>query len=131
MNPNSAHQLWSLWTFTVHPQYRGELDFEVIKSNCARFGRKAFGGASQMWVGLDRYDTGLVCVVKVRTEGSPINDTGFVEYMVKMWGKFFRNGFGEGSRVLHEVKWEAGDRGDGRPPDQLIILPLINLNTRK
>lgn len=128
MDPNSQHQCWSLWTFTIHPQHHRGLDFDLLKTNCARFGRKAFGGASQMWIGTERYDTGLVCVVKVRTEGSPANDPQFVEYMAGLWEKFFKSGFGQKSRVLHEVAWEAGDRGDARPPDQLVILPFIRLD---
>lgn len=128
MDLNTQHSVWSLWTFTVHPEHRVELDFEVIRVNCARFGRKVFGSAAQMCVETERWDTGTACVVKVRAEGHPAQDPQYVGYVAELWARFFKNGFGQGSRITHEVKWEAGDRGDGRPPDQLVILPRIEVN---
>lgn len=50
MNPNSAHQVWSRWTFTVTPGRSIARPVANVRDNCARFGRKAFGAASEMRV---------------------------------------------------------------------------------
>ena len=39
--------------------------------------------------------------------------------------RFFVNGFGAGTTVGVDVKFEAGDRQDGRPAEQLVIIPSI------
>lgn len=121
MNMNSAHQLWSKWTFTVTPG-RAARPFEEVRTNCARFGRKAFGAASEM-----RVTKGALTswVVDVRTEGHPVHDLRYVEWMTAQWRRFFVNGFGVGTVVVCATKLEAGDRQDGRPSDQLIIVPPI------
>ena len=93
-------------------------NFAEIKTNCARFGRKAFGSASEM-----RVTQGKVLTVEVRTEGHPVHDIAYVTWMTEQWKKFFVSGFGVGTTVKCTTKLEAGDRQDGRPAEQLIILP--------
>jgi hypothetical protein len=143
MDPNSQHQIWSLWTWTVTPplEKRTTLlqfgksprkrkiltrprNFEEIKVNCARFGRKAFGSTGQMNV--QHWSNGQY-IVKVRTEGHPVHDPAFVTWMNGNWEKFFISGFGKGTQVKLETKLEAGDAQDGKPRDQLIIVPPFHI----
>jgi hypothetical protein len=122
MNPNSTNQIWSKWTFTVHPQKL--VDFATVKQNCARFGRQAFGSVSQMRITQNLQDW----VIEIRTEGVPVHEPAFVTYMYENWCKFFYNGFGVLSTVACSSKLEAGSRQDGTPADQLIIVPPIHFN---
>jgi hypothetical protein len=124
MNPNSANQRWSKWTFTVTPGRTIERPFTVLKENCARFGRKAFGGATEMRITQTRERV----TIEVRTEGHAQHEAPYVEWMRKQWERFLINGFGLGTTVTLETKIEAGSRQDGRPADQLIILPPLSVN---
>ena len=40
MDPNSAHQLWSRWTFLVHGK---RIPLSAVKRNAARWLRSGFG----------------------------------------------------------------------------------------
>lgn len=119
MNPNSTHQIWSRWTFTVTPGRTIAASRLELEQNCGRFGRKAFGSASEMRI---TTRAGKL-IVDVRTEGHPVHEAAYVAWMRQQWTRFFRNGFGNKTRVDLETKLEAGSRQDGRPADQLIVLP--------
>jgi hypothetical protein len=68
---------------------------------------------------------GKVWTIQVRTEGHPAHDPDYVNWMTRQWRRFFNEGFGPGTTVSVKVKIEAGDTQDGRPPDQLVILPSL------
>lgn len=127
MNPNSAHQTWSKWTFTVKPQQAHRIltpeDKASAHANIARFGRKKFGSASQMRLTFKP----IVLVVEVRTEGHPVHDPQYQEWMLKEWRAFFAVGFGMETTVALEAHMEAGSKQDGTPSDQLVILPTLSL----
>jgi len=149
MNPNSQHQLWSLWVWTVTPP-RQKLEktaqlfafggkkvkakqtksrnFEEVKTNCLRFGRKAFGSTGQM--NISHWSNGQY-IVKVRTEGHPVHDPNYVRWMNSNWQKFFTEGFGKGTTSTLETKLEAGDAQNGKPRDQLIILPPFHIGVER
>ena len=119
---NSSHQWWSLWIFDVIPFQRIPLD--LIKLNCARFGRKAFGSASQMRVTTKAGHY----TIAIRTEGHPPTDPSYVDHMKRSWKRFFEEGFGSGTISALKVKLEAGSPQDGRPSNQLILLPTVEIN---
>ena len=127
MNPNSGNQRWSRWTFTITPGPTKKPNFATLKENAARFGRKAFGSASQMRVEL--WSSGQVLII-VRTEGHPVHDPAFVNYMVENWQKWAIGGWGPGTTLECVTKLEAGSRQDGTPADQLIIAPPVALETK-
>lgn len=120
---NSANQWWSKWTFTVVPGGVRRRVFAEVRENCARFGRKAFGSASQMRV------TQLPGAwrVEVRTEGHPAHDAAYVAWMDAQWKRFFESGFGQDTQVSCAVKLEAGSRQDGTPAEQLLMLPRLSV----
>jgi hypothetical protein len=125
MDPNSAHQTWSRWTFGVVPGVRKHRSVREVRDHCKRFTAKAFGSATSM-----RIDQVLIhgvhCVkIDVRTEGHPVNDPQYVEWMAAQFRRFFTEGFGPGTVMRLETKLEAGSRQDGTPSEQLIILPSI------
>ncbi len=119
MNPNSAHQMWSKWTFTVRTDRAPTV--AQVRDNCARFGRKAFGSATQMRIS----HTGSEWRIEARTEGAPVHAPDFVTFMYMSWRRFLRHGFGHVSTVTCDSTLEAGSRQDGTPADQLVILPVL------
>jgi cobalamin biosynthesis Mg chelatase CobN len=127
MDPNSQHQTWSKWTVTVIPPsplvHRTRADVEV---NAARFFRKAFGTATQCRI---RAVNGL-WTFDVRTEGHPVHDPSYADYMAQAFARFFTAGFGPGTQVTTASKLEAGSRQDGAPADQLLILPTFVLDSK-
>src|SRR5688572_14340093 len=104
MNPNSANQVWSKWTFRVEATRVPAPSFALVRENCARFGRKAFGSATQMRITHEARGRWLI---DVRTEGVPVHDPAFVTFMYENWRRFFRNGFGGAATVTCTSKLEA------------------------
>jgi hypothetical protein len=124
MNPNSKNQIWSKWTFTVTPGVSRRRTLAEVRAHCARFGRKAFGAASAMRI----TRAGGRWTIEVRTEGHPVHESAYVDWMQRQWAPFFVNGFGLGTVTTCTAKLEAGDRQDGTPADQLIILPTLSIH---
>lgn len=122
MNPNTAHQLWSKWTIVIRPGRPFAPDFEVVRVNTARFMRKAFGSAGQCRV--RRFARAWVVEVLAEAERHP-HDRDTFTAVSRDFTRFFRNGFGEAADVRVKARLMAGQRLDGRPPDQLLILPAL------
>lgn len=122
---NSAHQRWSLWEYRVYARKRP--DFATVKQNCARFGLLMFGSASEMRITqATDYWGRMYWEIAVLTEGHPVHEVLYTEWMHTQWVKFLRSGFGKACEVQSHARLEAGDRQDGRPADQLIIMPSLN-----
>ena len=118
---NSQNQWWSLWVFKVT-----QLDvksIETIKTNCARFGRKAFGSASQMHIRVDPIS--MHYTIRIMTEGQPVTDPTYVKWMTSQWKRFFQSGGASLNRC--EARLLAGSPQDGRPASQLVMIPTIPL----
>lgn len=129
MDPNSQHQTWSLWVFKVIPGDKTKHpSVQEVKWNCWKFGRQPeiFGQTGQMHVERVPRDIGEFWIIKYRVEGKEVFDPQLVKVYKAAWAKFFTNGFGAKTYVECEVKHEAGDKQDGKPPDQLIIIPPVN-----
>lgn len=126
MNPNSANQRWSFWEYRVYPDGTKTPPFQMVKENCARFGRLVFGSASEMRL-VHATDAGgrEYWEIAARSEGHPVHDPLYTEWMHEQWRLFFRHGFGQSCEVQAHARLEAGSREDGTPPDQLIIIPEL------
>jgi len=123
VDPNSQNQRWSKWVWFVKPGRMIQRPFVDVKANCARFGRKAFGSVSRMNV----TQTGRGYIIEVLTEGHPVHDQNFVEYMRENWEEFFVSGFGLGTKVKMTAKLMAGSRQDGTPSAQMLIIPSLKI----
>ncbi len=121
MNPNSQHQLWTMWEYSVIPDPPRHPSFAQVQANCVRFARLAFGSAGQIRIVQQR----RAWHVKVLAEGLPGHDPAFADWMHAQWLRFFQNGFGAACRVTHSVKVMAGDAQNGLPPEQMLIVPTI------
>lgn len=131
MDPNSSHQTWGQWTFTL--QVRGRpvdgLFFETVRLQSAGFFRRLFGSAGQM-----RLDARLLTVtaprvsewvVSVQAEGRPIMDPGYRAAVQGAVGAFFDRGFNQPTHLHMEASLLAGKPEDGRPAAQWLMLPAI------
>lgn len=128
MNPNSKNQIWSLWTITVRPPVgmrKIVRNNETVRANVSRFFRKAFGSASQCKI--VRASDG-VWTFQVRSEGHPCHDPEYVGYVSSFMKTFFTRGFGVGTVVRVDAKLEAGSAQNGKPSDQLIVLPSLKFD---
>jgi hypothetical protein len=131
VDPNSKNQRWSHWQFYVYADGTKRPDFQTVKENCARFGRLVFGSVSEMKVACSMdEDKRLFWDIEVRTEGHPVHDPMYTEWMGQQWVRFFQEGFGQKVQVKFDAKLEAGDRQDGKPADQLIMLPSVFTTTK-
>lgn len=120
MNPNSAHQTWALYVYEVRGATKGQR-FDDVLTNCLRFGRKAFGSAAQLRV--IQYER--CWEVRILAEGYPVDDAAFTTWMHRQWEYFFKHGFGPSCVVKASARLMAGQRSDGKPADQMIIVPSI------
>ena len=131
VDPNSKNQIWSVWEYRIYPDGTKRPDFQTVKENFARFGRLVFGSVSEMKIvcGTDEYSH-LYWEVTIRTEGHPVHDPAYADWTHDKWLKFFAEGFGQHSQIRYSAKLEAGDRQDGKPADQLLIMPNLVAKTK-
>jgi hypothetical protein len=120
MDPNSANQIWSEWTFVVreagkHPP------FADVKKNVAVWLRKGFGSAGQAKV--EELAQGWRIVARV--EGAPAQDPGYVAQVRRGFRRFVEQGWGPLAVESVDAKILAGNKGDGAPADQLVVMPHI------
>lgn len=127
INPNSKNQIWSKWTFLVIPGVIKNRPFREVEINCARFGRKAFGSSSEMRLRQNKYGVMTEYCIEILTEGHPVHDPQFCDYMLRNFRRFFVSGFGTGTKVKMTTKLMSGSRQDGTPSDQLLVIPTLNL----
>jgi hypothetical protein len=136
MNPNSHHQLWNrlaiVVTLPYRPSHAPRRFFEGVKGEIARELRRLFGSTGQARVryAVDPPQPGLRqerWLVDVRYEATdkPVYDPGYRRGIEHQLRAFFVKGFGALADVQIEARVEAGDSQDGRPPQQLLILPPI------
>ena len=123
MDPNSHHQLWSRWEFTVFDNGRHP-PFKDVKENAARWIRMGFGSAGQIRV-QEKLST---WVITLDVEGVPAHDQEYVASVLLQFQKnFVEKGWGPLAVGIVEAKVLAGDKQDGKPREQLVVMPKIQL----
>jgi hypothetical protein len=123
LNPNSANQIWTAWKWTVRPGRRLRRPFEEVKLNISRFAATAFGSVTRLRIA----ECAEAYVIEATTEGAPLHDPDFRDYMERNWKKFFILGFGEDTTVELRTTFLAGSQQDGKPPAQWIEIPTIRM----
>jgi hypothetical protein len=124
MDPNSRGQLWSRWTFRVFGQRHTLAEIEL---NFAKWARKGFGSVGRVRVRERIGRLGSVYIMEAEIEGRPAHDPGYVAAVERGFSDFVRKGFGDLAVGSVKVKILAGDVQDGRPREQLVVMPTINL----
>lgn len=131
-DPNSAHQLWSRWIFTIRASGNRLPTTADVRENLRTYVRARF----RTTVGHVRLDRPLLLqyVIALEIEGPPAHDPEYRAYQQRVFAAtFVAQGFGPDARLESmEVGILAGDHQDGRQPTQLIVLPsLPTLHARR
>ncbi|MGH7184698.1 MAG: hypothetical protein ACREIB_00235 [Pseudomonadota bacterium] len=129
IDPNSQHQLWSRWIFGVEASLA---KLPPVKE-CADNARRYFAKGFQSTVGRVRCDQqGTYYCFIVEIEGPPGHDLEYVESVKRNFvERFMAQGFGPSARLVRfEVGILAGDQQDGKPPDQMLVMPGLATTAR-
>lgn len=124
MQPNSQHQMWSRWIVGWEVEFNRLCPVREVRMNVRRYFAAGFGTIGRFRVtkpNLWAYE------VEVEVEGPPAHDPEYRERVKRQFIEHFLfRGFGLSARLVRfEVKVLAGDQEDGRPPDQMIVIPPI------
>ena len=118
MDPNSCHQLWSQWIFTIR-EIR-HVPRKDVECNVARWLSQGFGHAGAYKVKRQARGWEIRAVI----EGKPAHDPAYVASVRRAFrDHFVARGWGQLGAVGEvSVRILAGDRQDGRPPAQWISI---------
>lgn len=123
MDPNSANQIWSAWIFTVQEAGRTAPRADV-EANAARWLRRGFGSVGECRVSR----TAKGWKIEARVEGVSAHDPGYVASVRRQFqARFVAQGWGPLASSTVRVRVLAGDRQDGKPRAQLVMLPTIRV----
>lgn len=126
MQPNSAHQLWSRWTFGVEADPRKLPSFHECVDNFRAWVKIGFQSSAGRARLIQPSPTAYVFQVEI--EGPPATDPEFREHVKRQFiAHFMFAGFGfSASLVQFDVKILAGSRDDGTPADQMVVMPPLS-----
>lgn len=130
MDPNSTHQLWSKWLIGVRPSLPVLPAWRELRANLVAFLKSTGKFKSGTLVQIKQFPRGYVVELLTDTDLHP-HDDSIVEYYRDSFERFFRNGLGASTRVFLKAKLMAGERLDGRPSDQMLILPRLEIPQRQ
>lgn len=128
VDPNSTHQRWSRWRFSIVPDARRRPTRDEVLNNFRRYIARLFRsttGRVQVAITRDGHRTLYVCVCEI--EGPPVHDADYRAYVEReVAGVFVAKGFGPGARLQQmDAVLLAGSAEDGKPARQLIVMPPI------
>lgn len=125
MQVNSANQIWSRWTFGVQASPDKLPLLRECKKNFAGWCKMGFGSAGRARIFKPSV---LEYVFEVEVEGPPANDPQYKTHIKREFiGYFMFKGFGyQSSLVRFDVKPLAGHFEDGKPADQMIVIPPLS-----
>ena len=120
MDPNSANQLWSRWTFSVYSDRT--VPAQDLRENADRWLRQGFGSCGRFRL---RFRRNGAVMIEADVEGVPAHDPGYVASVRMAFARFVEQGWGPVAQAQTEVQLLAGDAQDGRPRSQLVVMPTI------
>jgi len=129
IDPNSQHQLWSRWIFGVQASPTKLPPVQECADNARHFFAKGF----QSTVGRTRCDQqGRYYVFVTEIEGPPAHDPEYIAAVKRQFIEhFMARGFGPSARLVRfHVGVLAGDQQDGQPPNQMLVMPLLDIATQ-
>lgn len=127
IDPNSQHQLWSRWVFGIQADAGKCPPVDTCADNARRFFARGFGTVGR--VRCDQQGTYYVVVAEV--EGPPAHDPDYRAAVKRQFReRFLRAGFGDSARLVRfDATVLAGDRQDGAPPAQMLVMPHYSIST--
>lgn len=126
IDPNSQHQLWSRWIIGIEASPQKLPSVREVIANARRY----FAAAFKSSVGRVRCDQqGTYYCITVEIEGPPAHDPEYVAALQRdVEARFVAKGFGHSATVTRFVTGIlAGDRQDGTPPEQMLVMPQLVL----
>lgn len=126
VDPNSQNQLWSRWIFHFMTDAWRAQSPDTIADNARRFFRQLFRSSlGQVRCDLRRKASGDRYQITVEIEGPPAHDPACQDAARRQFVRdFLKPGFGPSARCTGlEVSILAGDRQDGQPRIQLLVMP--------
>lgn len=125
IDPNSQHQLWSEWRFLVYEGTGTKLHIEHVKRNVHLWAKQTFRTTDGV-MNVEQLPSGYK--ISLIVEGASAHDPTFYKYIDMQFTSFVRNGWGAGAIPFLECKILAGDKQDGKPRDQMIVMPTLDTN---
>ena len=126
MDPNTQHQRWSEWVFEIHEhgRYVSRLD---VEQNIAKWFRMGFGTVGQFKVQRARGAPRVIgWTIRLQIEGVDAHDPAYVASVRQQFRqRFVAQGWGPLACGFVRATLLAGDRQDGTPRAQLIVMPSI------
>lgn len=129
IDPNSQHQLWSHWTFTVYEGGR-HAPYADVALNAARWLRAKFGSVARARVEekllIQRGISQKYYVIEAQVEGVPAHDPQLVTSVRQSFARdFVFRGWGPLATSDVTAKVMAGSKQDGKPAAQLVVMPRV------
>lgn len=125
-DPNSRHQLWSKWTVVIRPSLPVRPALSEFKLNTERFLRSTGKFQSGTQIKITEEPTRYTLELLVDTDLHP-HDAETRAYYEQAFQKFYALGLGALTTVTLKTDLMAGERLDGKPPDQLLIVPPFSI----
>lgn len=125
MDPNTQHQLWSKWEFTVLELGRSVSKRE-LQYNIARWFLLGFGDVGTYNVHRTVVNGCVGWQINLLIEGPPAHDPDYVFQVDKQFDDFVEKGWGPLAVGSVKAKVLAGNKQDGKPGDQMITIPKIH-----
>lgn len=125
IDPNSQHQVWGRWIFGVEA---APTKCPPV-SECVDNARRFLAALLQSTVGRVRCDQqGTYYVFVAEIDGPPPYDPDRRAWIKREFReRFMRQGFGHSARLVRfEAILLAGDSEDGKPPEQMLVMPFLN-----
>lgn len=128
VDPNSAHQRWSRWRFTIEADPVKRPTKAEVLDNFRRYAAALFCstvGQAQVAIAAGRQGVLYICVVEL--EGPAVHDATYRDYVQREFaGVFVARGFGPRARLRQmDATLLAGSAEDGQPARQLIVMPSL------
>ncbi len=128
LDPNSDHQLWSRWTITVKStKYVPLVD---VRHNAHKWLKQGFGTMGRARV-REFIGTSILnkWIIECEVEGAPAHDPGYVGSVRLQFLRFVELGWGMLATGETEVILLAGNVEDGKPRQQLLVIPTIPISS--
>lgn len=128
MNPNSAHQQWSEWVFTVEAA-GAQPALDAVTVPLGRFFTAIFGSTGRMKIeqALNVARVRTIWTVTVQVEGESCYAPGWRAHVLQSFTLAAQRRFGARVRVQMDVRLLAGQTADQRPNAQWLILPTLQV----
>lgn len=132
MDPNSRHQQWSDWIFTIDVYGPRKPRPSEVKLNFGKLARSIFGSAGRMLVmaeGVPKPSPHVRWTIRIQVDTESVHDPLWRNTVRAKFAQAAEQGFGKQIAVSMHVDLLAGENADGRPPDQWIALPMLEVAT--